>query len=52
MELLVLTNGKDESYNSIFIIVNPLIKIVHYQPVKISIDTPTTLAKVIINIIV
>lgn len=41
-------NWKRESYNSIFVIVNPLIKIVYYKPVKISIDA-LALAEIIID---
>ena len=35
----------------ILVIVNQLIKIVYYEPVKITINTPS-LAKVIINVII
>ncbi len=49
--LLVLTNWKDESYNLILIIINCLIKIVHYKPVKVTINRPD-LVKVIISVVV
>ncbi len=43
--LPVLTNWKGETYDSIFVIVNKLTKIVHYKPVKVTINT-TGLAEV------
>ena len=47
----ILADWKDDSYNSILVIVNWLMKMVHYKPVKVTIDTPS-LAKMIIDIIV
>ena len=49
--LPILTDWKGDSYDSIFVIVNQLIKMVHYKLVKIVIDAPD-LIKVIINIII
>ncbi len=49
--LSVSTNRKDESYNSILVIIDRLTKIVYYKLVKIMIDT-LGLAKVIIDMIV
>ncbi len=49
--LLISANWKDDSYNSILVIVDRLTKMVHYEPVKITIDTPG-LAKVIIDVVV
>ena len=46
--LLVSTDWKSESYNSIFIIINRLTKIIYYKSVKIIIDVPS-LADVIID---
>ena len=42
---------KGDSYNSILVIVDRLTKMVHYEPVKITIDAPG-LAEVIIDVIV
>lgn len=50
-DLPISANYKSDSYNSILVIVNCLMKIVHYQPVKIMIHI-LGLAKVIINIVV
>ena len=50
-DLSVSANWKDDSYNSILVIVDRLTKIVYYVPIKITIDAPG-LAKVIINVIV
>ena len=47
-KLPVSTNWKSETYDSILLIVDWLSKMVHYKPVKVTIDTPE-LAKVIIN---
>ena len=49
MGLLVSTDWKGKSYDSILVIVDRLTKMVHYEPVKITIDAPG-LAKVIIDI--
>lgn len=51
IDLSVLTTWKGESYNSILVIVNCLTKIVHYEPVKVTINI-SSLAKVIINVII
>ena len=49
--LPILTNWKRDNYDSILVIVDWLIKIVYYKPVKITIDAPG-LAEVIIDIVV
>ncbi len=49
--LLVSTNSKGETYNSILVIVNRLTKMVHYEPVKVTIDAPA-LIDVIIEAVV
>ena len=49
--LPVLTDWKGESYDLILVIVDKLIKMVHYKPVKITIDA-SGLAKVIIDVVV
>ena len=49
--LPILTNWKRDSYNSILVIVNRLTKIVHYKPVKVTINAPG-LAEVIIDVVV
>ena len=46
--LLISTNEKRESYNSILVIIDPLSKIVHYESVKV-ITNALGLAKVILN---
>ncbi len=47
----VSTNWKGESYYSFLVIVDRLTKMVHYEPVKVTIDTPS-LAEVIIDVVV
>ena len=49
ISLPILTDWKGDSYN--IILVNWLTKIVYYEPVKVTIDTPG-LTKVIIDMIV
>ena len=49
--LPVSTNWKGESYDSILVIVDRLTKMVHYEPVKVTIDAPG-LAEVIIDMVV
>ena len=49
--LPISVNEKNDRYNSIFVIVDWLMKMVHYKPVKVTIDAPG-LAEVIINVIV
>ena len=49
--LPVSTDWKDESYDSILVIVDKLTKMVYYEPVKITIDAPG-LAEVIINVVI
>ena len=46
--LPVFADWKDNSYNSIFVIVNYLTKMVYYKPVKV-INNPPGLAKVILD---
>lgn len=50
-DLLVSTNWKSKTYNSILVIVDRLTKMIYYKPVKVITDT-SGLAKVIINVIV
>lgn len=50
-ELPISTNWKSDSYNFILVIINRLTKIVHYEPVKVTIDAPG-LAKVIFDMVV
>ena len=47
----ISTNWKEDSYNSILVIVNRLIKMVHYKPVKITINA-LGLVEVIIDVVV
>ena len=49
--LPVSINWKGDSYNSILVIVDRLTKIVHYEPVKITLDA-SEIAKVIIDVVV
>ena len=49
--LPILTHWKREGYDSIFVIVNRLIKIVHLEPVNIIIDAPG-LDEIIIDVVV
>ena len=46
--LLILTNWKREGYNFILVIVDWLTKMVHYEPIIITINT-SRLAEVILN---
>ena len=45
------SDWKGDSYDSILVIVNRLTKMVHYEPVKVTIDAPG-LAEVIIDVVV
>ncbi len=49
--LPISADWKGNSYDSILVIIDQLTKIVHYKPVKVTIDAPG-LAKVIINMVV
>ena len=49
--LPLFADWKSDSYDSILVIVNRLTKIMHYEPVKITIDAPE-LAEVIIDVVV
>ena len=49
--LPVLTDWKGKSYDSILVIVDRLTKMVHYEPLKITINAPG-LAEVIIDVVV
>ena len=49
--LPVSRNWKGKTYESILVIVDPLNKMVNYEPVKVTIDAPD-LAEVIIDILV
>ena len=51
MGLPILTDWKGDSYDSILVLVNQLTKMVHYEPVKVTIDAPG-LAKVILDVVV
>ena len=46
-----MTDWKGNSYDSILIIINWFKKIVHYKPIKVTINTPS-LVEVIIDIVV
>ena len=48
--LSISANWESNSYNSIPVIVDRLTKMVHYEPVKVTIDTPG-LAEVINNVV-
>ncbi len=48
--LPVSTNWKGETYDSILVIVNRLTKMVHYEPVKVTINA-SALAEVIIEVV-
>ena len=45
------SDWKGDSYDSILVIVDRLTKMVHYKPVKVTIDAPG-LVKVIIDVVV
>lgn len=49
--LSISTNWKDETYDSIMVIVDQLIKIVYYKPVMVTIDA-SRLLKVILDIVI
>ena len=49
--LSISTDWKGDSYNSILVIVDRLTKMVHYEPVKVTIDAPG-LAEVILDVVV
>ncbi len=49
--LPVATNWKGDTYNFILVIVDRLTKMVHYEPVKVTIDVPS-LAEFIIDVVV
>lgn len=50
IKLLVFWNWKNNIYDSILVIIDQLIKMIYYEPVKVTIDAPS-LAEVIINIV-
>ncbi len=50
-DLPILANWKDDSYDLMLVIIDRLTKIVHYEPVKVTIDAPS-LAEVIIDVVV
>ena len=50
-ELLVSTNWKGKTYDSILVIIYRLTKIINYEPVKVTIEAPG-LAEVIIDVVV
>ncbi len=49
--LSISADWKGDSYDSILVIVDRLTKMVHYVPVKVTIDAPS-LAEVIIDVVV
>ena len=49
--LPILTDWKEDSYDSILVTVNWLTKMVYYKPVKVTINAPG-LAKIIIDVVV
>ena len=49
--LSLSADWKGDNYDSILVIVNRLTKMVHYEPVKVTIDAPG-LAEVIIDVVV
>ncbi len=49
--LRISTNWKSDTYDSILVIIDRLTKIVHYEPVKVTIDAPG-LAEVILDVII
>ena len=49
--LLISTNWKGDNYNSILVIVDQLIKMIYYEPVRVIIDA-LGLAKVILDVVV
>ena len=49
--LPILTNWKGDSYDFLLVIIDWLTKIIHYKPVKITINAPK-LVKIIINVVV
>ena len=50
-DLPLSADWKGDNYDSILVIVNRLTKMVHYEPVKVTIDAPG-LAEVIIDVVV
>ena len=51
MGLPILIDWKKDNYDSILVIVNWLIKMVYYKPVKVTINAPG-LTEIIINVVV
>ena len=49
--LSISADWKRKSYNSVLVIIDWLIKTMHYEPVKVTIDTPG-LAKVILDVVI
>ena len=49
--LLILTDWKGKSYDLILVIVDRLTKMIHYEPMKITINAPG-LAEVIIDVMI
>ncbi len=49
--LPISADWKNDSYDSILVIIDRLTTMVYYEPVKVTIDAPG-LAKVIINVVV
>ena len=51
MGLPILTDWKGDNYDSILVIIDRLLKIVYYKPVRVTINA-SSLVKIIINIVV
>ena len=49
--LPISTNWKGDRYDSVLVIIDRLIKIIHYKPVKVTINVPA-LAEVILDVVV
>ena len=49
--LSLFSDWKSDSYDSILVIIDRLLKMVHYKPVKVTIDAPV-IGEVIINVVV
>ena len=47
MGLQILTDWKKDSYDSILVIVDWLIKIIYYEPVKVTINAPALVVVII-----
>lgn len=50
-DLAIITDGKEDSYDAILVIIDYLIKIIYYEPIKTTIDA-VSLAEIIIDMVV